>query len=148
MTYSEKLKDPRWQKKRLEIFNRDGWLCQQCRLGVETLHVHHRYYLPKTEPWDYPDKVLVTLCESCHKNEEEERREAVESIFIALCNKGFLFGEIISIASIIESADSFSIPVSEVKALLEHFLHDKVFQRKAIEIINGQNENFIPIKSQ
>lgn len=27
-TYAEKLKDPRWQKRRLEIFERDDWTCQ------------------------------------------------------------------------------------------------------------------------
>jgi hypothetical protein len=30
MKYSDKLKDPRWQKKRLEVFERDGWCCQCC----------------------------------------------------------------------------------------------------------------------
>ena len=25
MSYSDKLKDPRWQRKRLEIFERDNW---------------------------------------------------------------------------------------------------------------------------
>jgi 5-methylcytosine-specific restriction endonuclease McrA len=29
-TYGDKLKDPRWQKRRLEIFKRDEWTCQQC----------------------------------------------------------------------------------------------------------------------
>lgn len=28
--YKEKLKDPRWQKKRLQIFERDDWCCQKC----------------------------------------------------------------------------------------------------------------------
>ena len=30
MGYSEKLKDPRWQKKRLEILERDNFRCQYC----------------------------------------------------------------------------------------------------------------------
>jgi len=30
VTYAEKLKDPRWQKKRLEIMERDEWTCQWC----------------------------------------------------------------------------------------------------------------------
>lgn len=65
--YYEKLKDPRWQKKRLEIFERDGWECKYCHRKTETLHVHHIFYLPKTEPWDVPNGLLVTLCEDCHK---------------------------------------------------------------------------------
>lgn len=65
--YSEKLKDPRWQKKRLEILNRDRWTCRGCGDKENTLHVHHIFYLPRTEPWDVPDGFLITLCEACHK---------------------------------------------------------------------------------
>lgn len=32
--YAKKLMDPRWQKKRLEIFKRDGWKCQNCGLTL------------------------------------------------------------------------------------------------------------------
>ena len=66
MTYSEKLKDPRWQKRRLEIMNRDKFRCCLCYDGIKTLHVHHKYYTHDTEPWDYPDDVFQTLCEDCH----------------------------------------------------------------------------------
>ena len=65
-TYSEKLKDPRWQKKRLEILNRDNWICQWCEAKDEQLHVHHRLYLKKRYPWDYPDRLLLTVCATCH----------------------------------------------------------------------------------
>ena len=44
MEYAEKLKDPRWQKKRLEILERDAWVCQKCFDTKSTLHVHHRIY--------------------------------------------------------------------------------------------------------
>ena len=65
MTYSQKLKDPRWQKKRLEIIDRDGYKCIVC--GSETdLHVHHGYYGKNKEPWDYEDESLHTLCSFCH----------------------------------------------------------------------------------
>lgn len=75
--YLEKLRDPRWQKKRLEILSRDEWTCQCCFDTTSTLHVHHRRYLPKREPWEYPDGHLVTLCESCHQNETDGMREAL-----------------------------------------------------------------------
>src|SRR5690349_502494 len=64
--YFEKLKDPRWQKRRLEIFKRDEFCCTSCLSGSETLHIHHRYYDFNLEPWDYPDDALTTLCEDCH----------------------------------------------------------------------------------
>ena len=53
--YQTKLKDPRWQKKRLEILNRDKWACCACLSTEETLVVHHKDYISNTEPWDYPD---------------------------------------------------------------------------------------------
>lgn len=67
MTYSEKLNDPRWQKKRLEIFQRDDWKCRRCKSATKTLHVHHLRYLPNTEPWEYSDKLLISVCNDCHK---------------------------------------------------------------------------------
>ena len=70
MTYSEKLKDPRWQKKRLRILERDNWTCRRCLSADKTLHVHHRYYIKGANPWEYHDEVLRTLCEDCHLTEE------------------------------------------------------------------------------
>ena len=64
--YSELLKDPRWQKKRLDIFNRDKFKCRSCEDTKKTLHVHHLYYDYKLKPWEYSDDDLVTLCEDCH----------------------------------------------------------------------------------
>lgn len=56
--YSERLKDPRWQKKRLEIFERDKWQCQFCEDKDSTLVVHHKDYVKGKEPWDYPNSEL------------------------------------------------------------------------------------------
>jgi hypothetical protein len=64
--YYEKLKDPRWQRKRLEIFERDKWSCQICHSIENTLTVHHIYYKDNLEPWDYPNELLLTTCELCH----------------------------------------------------------------------------------
>jgi len=63
-TYSEKLKDPRWQKKRLKIFERDGFKCPYCNDETTTLHVHHEKY--EGEPWEIDDEFLKTACEVCH----------------------------------------------------------------------------------
>lgn len=65
-TYSEKLKDPRWQKKRLEILERDDWKCMACGTKDNTLHVHHIFYFPKKEPWEIENGFLITFCEDCH----------------------------------------------------------------------------------
>lgn len=66
MTYSEKLKDPRWQRKRLEILERDEWTCRDCLETSKPLHVHHCLYQSGKEPWEYDNNVLRTLCEDCH----------------------------------------------------------------------------------
>jgi hypothetical protein len=65
--YKRLLQDPRWQKKRLKIMERDRFACRVCRDAESTLHVHHRYYKNSEGPWDYPDRALVTLCASCHE---------------------------------------------------------------------------------
>lgn len=64
--YWELLKDPRWQRKRLEILDRDGFACRTCNATERTLHVHHMYYEKGLKPWEYPDESLRTLCEECH----------------------------------------------------------------------------------
>ena len=56
--------DPRWQKKRLEILERDGWQCVACGSKDKTLNVHHLMYNGK--PWITPGPYLQTLCEDCH----------------------------------------------------------------------------------
>lgn len=77
-TYSELLKDPRWQRKRLEIMQRDRFLCAECFQGEKTLNVHHKYYKSGHAPWEYPDDALVTLCEDCHKNVSESTKTIKE----------------------------------------------------------------------
>jgi hypothetical protein len=66
MTYSEKLKDPRWQKERLKIMERDGFRCWDCKSHTKTLHVHHSFY-ESANPWETHSDFLLTLCEDCHK---------------------------------------------------------------------------------
>lgn len=101
MTYSEKLKDPRWQKKRLEILQRDNWTCCNCGDDSKTLHVHHRIYINGKDPWEYPDHLLVTLCEYCHEGEESQKQEAIKAIYNAFANIGLFNSEIIDVSEII-----------------------------------------------
>jgi hypothetical protein len=71
--YSEKLKDPRWQGKRLEMFDKSDNKCNHCGCnGIDNpLQLHHRYYRLHTEPWDYPDHWFIVLCEDCHRIEHQ-----------------------------------------------------------------------------
>jgi hypothetical protein len=56
---------------RLEILQRDEFTCQHCGDDRTTLNVHHRYYLPGHNPWEYPASALLTLCQPCHECETQ-----------------------------------------------------------------------------
>ncbi len=77
--YAAQRKDPRWQKKRLEIMQRDEFKCRDCRSATNTLAVHHSYYVTGRLPWEYPDFSLETLCEDCHTDRHD--RENFRIIF-------------------------------------------------------------------
>jgi len=67
VSYADLLKDPRWQRRRLEVFQRDNFTCQSCGSTEKSLQVHHQFYLKGYMPWDYEPAMLVTLCEECHE---------------------------------------------------------------------------------
>lgn len=70
-SYGGLLFHPRWKLKRIEILTRDMYRCIHCK-SDKTLQVHHRQYhfiVSQQKfrlPWEYPDHLLITLCESCH----------------------------------------------------------------------------------
>lgn len=71
-TYGALLFRPEWKIKREEILIRDSKNCVICN-STNSLQVHHRQYhfvVSKNQfrlPWDYPENLLITLCESCHR---------------------------------------------------------------------------------
>lgn len=93
--YAELLQHPLWQRKRLEIMARDFFECRICKAKDDTLHVHHRHYLPNRQPWDYPHELLVTLCKNCHAKEEQAVATA-DDIFKALHFWGYFNTEILA----------------------------------------------------
>jgi len=102
-TYSEKLRDPRWQKKRLEILERDGWQCKLCLSKEKTLHVHHLLYLKGSQPWDYDSNSLITLCEVCHQKEPEEVKRATSTLIGVVEAYGIRSDEIDELSHIVSS---------------------------------------------
>lgn len=66
MSYSDLLKDIRWQKRRAEVLGARGWKCEQCGATTGTINVHHRRYKKGAKPWEYDDVDLKVLCEPCH----------------------------------------------------------------------------------
>jgi hypothetical protein len=99
--YSEKLRDPRWQKRRLEIMQRDKFTCQICLDDKSTLNVHHLWYRPGADPWDYENTALITLCENCHQFESENRAKAEGDLLEALRVRGAFFESIVELSQAI-----------------------------------------------
>lgn len=85
MDYNEQLKSPKWQKKRLEVFNRDDFRCKCCNRNDLQLNVHHKIYITKLLAWEYSDNNYITLCGNCH-----EKLHLANKL---LNNKVFLFSE-------------------------------------------------------
>src|SRR5438105_2637506 len=77
--YSEKLLDGRWQKKRLEIFQRAGWQCEECWTS-KNLQVHHVFYITGNEPWDYPEELLMCVCGSCHLKRQKIEQQIFKNV--------------------------------------------------------------------
>lgn len=96
--YLQKLRDPRWQKMRLQVFERDKWACQKCSDSASTLHVHHLYYVKAAEPWDYPMSALQTLCEECHADETENRFTAEQHLLQSLRMHGLFHEDVFALA--------------------------------------------------
>jgi len=82
-SYFELLRDPKWQRKRLEIMQRDEFRCRSCFNAEATLNVHHKQYFKGRKPWEYENEALVTLCETCHE-EQGNTTDAIKLMFSKL----------------------------------------------------------------
>jgi hypothetical protein len=114
-TYSEKLQDPRWQKKRLEILERDNFTCQYCFDNTSMLSVHHLFYNNK-DPWESESCDLVTLCQKCHET-EKDRPKYEKKLLDILKRKNYTISEIESLCEMFSSISSITpdIEVNSIK---------------------------------
>ena len=110
--YAEKLKHPSWQRKRLEVLQRDGFKCRYCKDETSTLHVHHLHYVKGRNPWDYDNASLVTLCHVCHDNEHDSFAEAKNCLIDSLRTRGAMFMDIIGIAVAFDLSGSNDVQMS------------------------------------
>lgn len=67
LAYRVQLKDPRWQRRRLERLQVAHFRCEECADTKKTLHVHHKKYRDGAAPWEYTDDELEVLCDDCHE---------------------------------------------------------------------------------
>lgn len=82
LTYSEQLKHPNWQRKRLETLEAADFTCTDCGCKDKTLHVHHKRYVKGRSAWEYTANELVVLCEDCH-TASHEVKEALAEVLLA-----------------------------------------------------------------
>lgn len=79
-SYSEKLQDPRWQRKRLEIMEKAGFKCELCECSDEMLQIHHGYYDRRLDPWQYDNETLWCLCKGCHMEVQASQTRAQKQL--------------------------------------------------------------------
>jgi len=139
--YQQKLLDPRWQKRRLQILERDEWHCQNCHDNTSTLHVHHRWYESGLEPWEYNDNALCTLCEFCHKEESILQKELPKELFEHFMRCGFLPSDL---NRIFERGYDISIPypMEVLGTAIGFLLSNHKAQQKLIDML------FVDIKKR
>lgn len=107
MNYQDQLKDPRWQKKRLEILQRDNFTCRICNSDKKTLHIHHTIYFKDKKAWEYHNFQLLTLCEDCHEAIDGWMKCAINELLRTIHFYGFIPEEIMALDALI----SENIPV-------------------------------------
>lgn len=138
MTYSEKLKDPRWQKRRLAILDRDNFSCCACSDSKTTLHVHHKEYIRGNEPWEYEDSNFQTLCKVCHIVAEHFKKDGGEIIICdkiksidndshCILNLGVYFGN--------DAFLFYELEVIDQEVIIHHVL-DKWLAKYSLSVIN------------
>jgi hypothetical protein len=133
--YVAKLRDPRWQKRRLQIMDRDEYACQTCGDDGTTLHIHHLWY-SDGEPWEVPDKALLTLCSTCHEYETETRKQSEWKVTLGLRKLGCLASDFNSISDGIETLaiNDPTIDLREVgAAAIGWLLSDPVRVREMVQ---------------
>jgi len=119
--YQRKLAHPLWQKKRLEVMQRDGFKCTNCQSTEDELHIHHLYYLPNTLPQDYPLTAYTTFCNTCHEI-EEAKMKLIEAAF---CNRaqiaGLMSNHFVYLIETLEKVAKSGRSVSNAISVMEAF---------------------------
>lgn len=127
-SYSDLLKDPRWQRKRLEVLNDANWRCEECDNARDTLHVHHRIYRRGTNPWEYDKEELQCLCENCHDRVTQlgKRFDVAVAEFKAVChsrNMSWVVGAMHALTGLFSGTETDLIDYDEIygaASMLKH----------------------------
>lgn len=109
MNYRDKLKDPRWQRKRLEVLQRDSFTCCHCGDDKTELHIHHLKY--SGDPWEAKMEDMITVCVHCHNMEELLKKHAPGSKVIKVMRRKNIDPSVVSMAAFV----NYNIPDLEEK---------------------------------
>lgn len=108
MDYYQQLTSKEWLDKRTEILIRDEFKCQHPDCNKKTrLEVHHLDYIPGIWLWNYPNDMLITLCNK-HHNQEQDRQKADTYLINSLKMKGFLLVDILALSCKIDRDEKFT----------------------------------------
>lgn len=136
--YSEGYKSPQWQKRRLEILSRADFKCELCGCDNEQLHVHHKYYTEGKQVWEYDNKCLIALCESCHEEEHESINGLYDYIYYlrrSFAKSGFTATDLLMLFSYIDNnLDYYSTAINKGASINDLYICDVL--NKVIEIHN------------
>ena len=107
--YQSQLRQEEWKLRASEIKERDNYQCQayNCSTPKSQLQVHHLDYFNHKAPWEYPNDMLITLCEKCHRK-EITRYKFEEGLFTALKMKGFLHCDLVALTAFIYTDEEFT----------------------------------------
>jgi hypothetical protein len=130
--YTEKLKNPKWQRKKTEILMRDDFICRRCGDTESSLHVHHTYYTWGIEPWDYENSSLLTLCETCHSWETDNLKNEKKEFIDAFCKKGFTANEFLFVWQNLMGS-TVDASAEELARVLSYVLTDE----KTFKLVNS-----------
>lgn len=133
-SYRDKLLDPRWQRKRLEIFQRDDFTCRHCGDNSKTLHVHHHYYAPNAEPWEYHESALVTLCCDCHEEQEAHKSDSA-MLSIHLNCAGFMNTDLAAFGCAVRGLAKY-IQTERIHLLILHLDRSEQFRNSVLDLYN------------
>lgn len=87
--YENKISRPEWKAFASQVRNARGRACESCKRGNVSLQVHHVFYDPAIEPWEYAMGDVVVLCSACHGEIHEQLKSFRRAVFRNLNGPAF-----------------------------------------------------------
>ena len=87
--YSQKLSTREWREFTKAARNFHGNHCKCCRRKDVVTQVHHIYYDPSKEPWEYDFNDTVLLCKACHEELHKQLNDFRRFVFRNLTPQSF-----------------------------------------------------------